>query len=69
MSEKLNKPGGDKVKTEMGPISCREFTIASVAVLGTASGSNAKGGRHGNLLKWNGNHLKYTLNMDLYRPF
>jgi hypothetical protein len=28
-----------------------------------------KGSGRGNILKWNGNHLKYTLNMGLYRHF
>jgi len=42
MTEKKSGSEGDEVKTGLGPISRREFTIASVAVLGTASGSNAE---------------------------
>jgi aerobic-type carbon monoxide dehydrogenase small subunit (CoxS/CutS family) len=44
MSEKKKKSGEDEAKTGLGPMSRREFTIASVAILGTASGPGAPPG-------------------------
>jgi aerobic-type carbon monoxide dehydrogenase small subunit (CoxS/CutS family) len=40
MSEKNKKSGEDAIRDGLGPISRREFAIGSVAILGTASGSN-----------------------------
>lgn len=44
MPEKKNKSGEDEVKDGLGPISRREFAIGSVAILGTASGSDGQAG-------------------------
>ena len=40
MSENNKKSGEDAIRDGLGPISRREFAIGSVAILGTASGSN-----------------------------
>jgi aerobic-type carbon monoxide dehydrogenase small subunit (CoxS/CutS family) len=42
MSEKKKKSEDDLIKDGLGPISRREFAIASVAILGTASGPDGR---------------------------